>query len=438
LPEVQVVWRADLDAVKPQQWAEIVSLCPPVSIEAMAVPLREFRAWLTKSSDDGASASDIEGVGTEAGREEVGQLRCPVLRWRGDESYLIESANGVRPGDTLILAMASGGWEELGHVPEEAGIDVAERARYILRRGWVLRLHPDLLERWPESAARDRLIQLAGQPAVEKGDVLRALEEYKEAAPQWLVEMLNDLPKGLELDGYPTDDGAAAGWVLSGQFAEADSGGDESSAAPPVFLDRHLEDVLRAVSEAASALLLNEDIRTSLLRAAQFHDWGKADPRFQALLRGGDPMAAQFAPRLLAKGSQSRLSKQVRGAQWARSGLPDGFRHELVSLLFAQAHSDTPEADLTLHLIASHHGRCRPFAPVVENPGGDLAYSGRRITSAQRIVGAPHRLENGAADRFWKLTRRYGWWGLAYLESLLRLGDWKASKEEANAKESKP
>jgi len=158
--------------------------------------------------------------------------------------------------------MASGGWEELGHVPEEADIDVAERARYILRRGWVLRLHPDLLERWPENVARDRLIELAGQPAVEKDDVLRALAQYKEAAPQWLVEMLNDPPKRLELDGYPTDDGASAGWVLSGQFAEADAGGDESSAAPPAFLDRHLEDVVRAVSEAAPDLLANEEIRT--------------------------------------------------------------------------------------------------------------------------------------------------------------------------------
>jgi len=71
LPEVQVVWRADLDTGKPQQWAEIVSLCPPVSTEAMAVPLREFRAWLTKSGDEGASASDIEGIGAEPGPKKV-------------------------------------------------------------------------------------------------------------------------------------------------------------------------------------------------------------------------------------------------------------------------------------------------------------------------------------------------------------------------------
>ena len=435
-PEVQVLWRADLDARMPERWAEVVSLCPPVSAEAMAVPLRDFRGWLTKSADEGAS-SDIEGGDQEEATEEKGELRCEVLRWRGDESNLIRDVNRIRPGDTLVLAAAAGGWDELGHIPPGVDIDVAERARLALRRGWVLRLHPALLERWPEDAARQRLMELTRRPDLERDQAMQALDDYQEAAPGWLKAMLKDRPEKLELDAYPDDSQAGASWVLTGRFAEADAGGDESSSAAEVFLDQHLRDVTRVVGENAEALIADEAVRQSLVRAAELHDCGKADGCFQALLRGGDPMAAQFAPKLLAKGEAARQSKTVRQAQWARSGLPAGFRHELISLLLARNEPDTADRDLMLHLIASHHGRCRPFAPVVEDGGGDLAFNGHRITQAERTEQAAHRLESGVAERFWKLTRRYGWWGLAYLECLMRLGDWKASKEEA-AKESRP
>jgi CRISPR-associated endonuclease/helicase Cas3 len=89
--------------------------------------------------------------------------------------------------------------------------------------------------------------------------------------------------------------------------------------------------------------------------------------------------------------------------------------------------------DLVLHLIASHHGHARPFAPLSIDPEppsvcGQLGEYVIKLSTEKRTELIPaHRLDSGIPERFWRLTRRYGWWGLAYLEAILRLGDWHGS-----------
>jgi CRISPR-associated endonuclease/helicase Cas3 len=431
-PDVQVVWRADLDPASSKQWAEIVALCPPVAAEAMAVPIGDFKAWLTGAGPSAAS-SDIEGIGRSD--EETGEsVRCPVLRWRGDHSEVIDAESEtkparIRPGDTLVLSGASKGWDDLGHIPENIAPDRAEEARQYLGSRWILRLHSRLIETWPDNGAKTILKSAIEDPAADPSTLWSAFADYVavlNGQGEWQARLAANRPKKIDAEAYP----GSAGWILSSVEIEADAGQDESSVSRSVPLADHLNDVTQAVTEFAEALVEDAATRRSLISAAEVHDCGKADPRFQALLHGGNPFAARVAPKLLAKGAASRQSKQVRRARWRQAGLPDDFRHELISLLLARQDTEISRHDLTLHLIASHHGRCRPFAPFVDDNGAGFAYNGWNITPQQRSAESAHRLDSGVADRFWTLTRRYGWWGLAYLESLLRLGDWKASKEE--------
>ena len=92
------------------------------------------------------------------------------------------------------------------------------------------------------------------------------------------------------------------------------------------------------------------------------------------------------------------------------------YRHELGSLLDIQGDQEfrgsSPDVqDLLLHFVASHHGRARPHFPEGESFGSER----ERSAANQAAMEAPRR--------FARLQRRYGRWGLAYLESLLRAAD---------------
>ena len=78
--------------------------------------------------------------------------------------------------------------------------------------------------------------------------------------------------------------------------------------------------------------------------------------------------------------------------------------------------AEHPQRDLILHQIAAHHGWARPeFQP--------QAYD-----RAQPIWVCKHAADE-AALRFARLQRAFGWWGLAYLEALVKCVDILASQE---------
>ena len=75
------------------------------------------------------------------------------------DSKLIGSLDDLRPGDTLVLPATAQGWNELGHVPRQASIDVAEEAFRTARDRAVLRLHPILRVQLPDSPAITELLE---------------------------------------------------------------------------------------------------------------------------------------------------------------------------------------------------------------------------------------------------------------------------------------
>jgi len=188
---------------------------------------------------------------------------------------------------------------------------------------------------------------------------------------------------------------------------EGDSDGSKSNCMP-VLYDVHICDVVKGTREIVENLNLPDELRGAVVLAAKFHDLGKRRSLFQMILGNRD---------------QTRLL--------AKSGNKGGFvgedyRHEvgsLVDVLLRRNLAPSEEEefkslrselqDLLLHLIAAHHGYARPHFPA------DLAFDPEHGDTDAIAAEVP--------QRFARLQRKYGRWGLACLESLLRAADWHAS-----------
>jgi CRISPR-associated endonuclease/helicase Cas3 len=196
------------------------------------------------------------------------------------------------------------------------------------------------------------------------------------------------------------------------------------------------------VREFAGHLGLHDSLVADLELAAGLHDVGKADRRFQRMLAGGSEMRLALQKEPLAKSSGEARDHAARTLARLRAGYRAGYRHELLSVAMIGAAPEALESahdrDLVLHLVGSHHGWCRPFARASDDGAQlevvlDLDGLVLRADAAHGLA----RIDSGVADRYWSLVERYGWWGLAWLEAILRLADHRASAQPLAYQEPK-
>ncbi len=177
-------------------------------------------------------------------------------------------------------------------------------------------------------------------------------------------------------------------------------------ALHPVTLDVHIGDVERKLDKILGWLSLDETLKKALRLVARWHDLGKRRERWQASVGRPDDLRATW----FAKSGRDWVSRRETS-----------YRHEFGSLLDVMRLGtefqtlDASAQDIVLHVIACHHGMARPHFNLDQTLDDDHPAEATDVMSIE------------TARRFARLQRRFGHWGLAYLESIFRAADWHAS-----------
>jgi len=405
---VSILWRAFL----PEDGTE---LRPGVSgTEAVDVPIGEAREALTILSGVRVARLAPDRVTVERNVE----------------------LSRLRPGDLIVLPVDAGGYDAHGWAPGkgEEVLDVS------LLRSRGLPLTPPVLDQLfgvgEDLTAATRIAKmLVDPPDPDEADERAAMAEelvdhLRRAGPSLLVtaEEWQLLSSSLRPQiTYELDEpgrlvlqvergGAERPQLRSDVFDEL------SFTATSAVLTEHLGSVGELAARIARALGLPSELVAAVEAAGRFHDLGKFDVRFQRWLdptgQRGEPVAKSSAP-------SQRWERDRIAAGWPRGG-----RHEELSRRLVEAylddHAPAWDADLVVHLVVSHHGFARPLIHVAR----DLAPT----TVTASVAGTPVTVSGdlSAADwmqpaRFRRCCERYGYWGLALLEAIVRQADHEVS-----------
>lgn len=241
----------------------------------------------------------------------------------------------------------------------------------------------------------DWLPAIKGQPAIHFR--VRAADQITPpTASGWRLR--------LRVPTQRSEEGEVQQWLIVEKWRNDSVTADDGASGALQTLASHQEAAALRVRAICQDLDLPPPYVRMLEISARLHDEGKSAEKWQNAFNApaiGGPFAKTPGP--------------------INQSLLDGYRHEFSSLPtlaadpeFLALASDELR-DLALHLVAAHHGFARPLIGVqgcADVPPSLLQERSREV-----------------ALRFIRLQHRWGPWGLAWWESLLRAADQQASRD---------
>lgn len=357
----------------------------------------------------------------------------PVSRLKPDKAT-VERINveRLRPGDHVILDASSGGYDIYGWAPESrnpvfdlsllrppgiplfaealqqiaAVSDEFEEARKLAR---VLAEPPepddDIDREHVSIELRNRLLAAGPNPWLRsdewellKSSLLTEVEYPVEGMPRILLKP----PQRARVE----------------PDLRAEAFDELSFTATSPTVEQHLGSVGEVAQRIAQQVGLRGALVEAVFTAGRFHDLGKFDERFQRWL---DPEQTHSEP--VAKSSRpwQFWQRDRVAAGWPKGGRHEELSRRLLTEYLVDASVDW-DIDLVLHIIASHHGYGRPLVLPVNDPEPTKVFA---LVDGKE-VGVTNDLSEVDWDqpaRFRRCCERYGYWGLALLEAILRQAD---------------
>lgn len=422
-PDVSIAWRRD-------RTEEALEIVPPRQAECVSVRICEARSWLGKETA-GDGAQDTNKNSTMSGRSDW-------VRWGGSANDIDDPApDDIRPGDIIIVDPAMGGLMGGTWSPSstDAVDDLGDYAQLQHGGRITLRLDPNLIDGSPPRPSDENLESTPVRERIARWIEAQGDTTEPEHQDAILGEIIKSLGSDFEIIPVGMDGERDKGYyILAKRTVDTTTmqGTDESESqiGTSVTLAAHLKGVGKRARDVAKRLNLPDNISEDLYLAGVLHDVGKVDERFQSQLVGWDPVELEMQKEPLAKSLPG-----VRRVRNHPKGYPKGMRHEVASVALLESNKNILDAandrDLVMYLVGAHHGWGRPLPPIARDPKPrTLSYEfrGHKMSSGSDLTAGG--LAASMAERFWSLTEEYGHYGLAWLESILRLSDHQQSAEE--------